>query len=494
MSKQVLLDLQGISKSFPGVKALDNISLQVLSGDIHALVGENGAGKSTLIKILSGIYKSDSGSIIFKGAAINPKSPLEAQMLGMSVVHQEIKLVDTLSVAENIFLGRPKTSGRLVNWKKMYREAQELLNSLGANLDVYTIVSQLSVAQKQMVEICKALSFHSELIIMDEPSATLTDKELEILFQMMHNLKEQGVTIIYISHRLDEIFNLADRVTVLRDGMHVDTMYVKDIDRRQLVSMMVGRELENEYPKEVVPIGDVLLEAANVCRGRMVKNINLKLHRGEILGIAGLVGSGRTETARAIFGADHRECGTVAINGKELTQHTVSESIKNKIGLVPEDRKLQGLILGMSVKKNISMVGIDRIIRKGVLNNALEKGLALEFIKKLRIMTPDEEREVINLSGGNQQKVVLAKWLAIDADVLIFDEPTRGIDVGAKAEIYRLLCALAKEGKGVVMISSELPELLGMCDRILVMHDGQIRGEVDRAQATQEAIMELAIN
>lgn len=494
MSEQVLLELKGISKTFPGVKALNDISFCVKKGHIHALVGENGAGKSTLIKILDGIYKSDAGTMMLAGKPLSPHTPLEAQEQGISVVHQEIKLVETLSVAENIFLGRPKTSHNLIDWKKLNREAQVLLDSLEANLSPTTTVRNLSIAQKQMVEICKAMSSNVELLIMDEPSATLTTKEQEVLFRTMRTLKAKGVTIIYISHRLEEIFNLADEVTVLRDGCLVDTMPIDDIDRKRLISMMVGRELENEYPKEKIAVGEVLLEVKDVCRGRMVKNISFQLHRGEILGIAGLVGSGRTETARAIFGADKREKGTVVIKGKELKKQTVTESIQNKIALVPEDRRSQGLILNMSVKENISLVGIDHILKKKIINHGLEKNMAHDFINKLRIQTPDEEREVKNLSGGNQQKVVLSKWLAVDSDVIIFDEPTRGIDVGAKAEIYRLLVALAKAGKGIIMISSELPELLGMADRIIVMHEGRISGEILSNDATQEKILEMAIS
>ena len=494
MSEKVLLEINGVSKSFPGVKALDNISFCVKEGHIHALIGENGAGKSTLIKILDGIYKPDAGTMTFSGKSLSPRTPLDAQKQGISVVHQEIKLVDALSIAENIFLGRPKTSHNLIDWKKLNREAQVLLDSLEANLRAEIAVRNLSIAQKQIVEICKAMSYNVKLLIMDEPSAALTIKEQEILFRTMRVLKAKGLTIIYISHRLEEIFNLADEVTVLRDGCLVDTMPIDNVDRKRLISMMVGRELENEYPKEKVAIGEVLLDVKNLCRGRMVKNISFQLHRGEILGIAGLIGSGRTETARVIFGADKKEKGTVLIKGKELKKQTVTESIQNKIALVPEYRRSQGLILGMSVKENISLVGIDHILKNKIINNRLEKIMALNFINKLRIQTPDEEREVKYLSGGNQQKVVLSKWLAVDSDVIIFDEPTRGIDVGAKAEIYRLLVALARAGKGVIMISSELPELLGMADRIIVMHEGRISGEIYSNDATQEKILDMAIS
>lgn len=491
---EYILDIQNITKRFPGVLALNDVSMKVRRGDIHALVGENGAGKSTLIKILSGVKKQDSGKFFFKGKEVNISKPLEAQMLGMSVVHQELKLVETLSVAENVFLGRPKTSGKLklVSHKKQKTEALNLLESLNAVMDVNQLVGSLSVAQKQLVEICKALSYNAELIIMDEPSATLTDKELDILFDILKQLKKNGVTIIYISHRLEEIFALADRVSVLRDGAHIETTDVANVTKPELIKMMVGRELEEEYPKEQVKIGDVALEVKDLNRGKIIKDINFSLYHGEILGIAGLVGSGRTETARCIFGADKKTSGKFYKDGVEINIKDVAAAIKHKIALVPEERKTQGVLLGMSIKENISMAGIDRVIRNGFINSKKERELALDYIEKLRILTPSEKRDVNDLSGGNQQKVVLAKWLAVESDIMIFDEPTRGIDVGAKAEIYRLLCQLAAQGKAIIMISSELPEIIGICDRILVMHDGRITGEVTREEATQEKIMEYA--
>lgn len=497
MIDNVILSVKNISKDFPGVKALDNISFDVVKGHIHALVGENGAGKSTLIKILSGVYKASEGSVTFKGKDVSINSPLEAQKLGISVVHQELKLVGTLSVAENIFLGRPQVTGNsrfvsLVDWRKQYRKAKELLDKLNVVMDLNQTVNKLSVAQQQIVEICKALSFDSDLIIMDEPSATLTDKELDVLFNILEMLKDRGVTIIYISHRIEEIFKITDRVTVLRDGQQIGTCDISEVDRKSLISMMVGRELENEYPKQKVPIGDVLLEVKNLNRSKVLHNINFSLRKGEILGIAGLVGAGRTELARAIFGADKDVTGDIYINGNKVEIKSVNDAIFRKIALVPEDRKQQGLVLGMKIKENISLVGINKILKGFLLSKEKEKQLAKDFIEKLRIATPDEEREVKYLSGGNQQKVVLAKWLTVDSDIIIFDEPTRGIDVGAKAEIYKLLNKLVAEGKGVIMISSELPEILGMCDRILVMHDGKITGEVKSESANQETIMEFA--
>ncbi len=497
MSDGVILDIRQISKSFPGVQALDSISFSVRAGEVHALVGENGAGKSTLIKILSGVYHATSGSFTFKGKEVHINSPLEAQMLGMSVVHQELKLVESLTVAENIYLGRPvrtKALGflPLVDWKKMTEDGNALLEKLKVKLDLGTRVSRLSIAQKQIVEICKALSFNAELIIMDEPSATLTEKELEVLFGMLKMLNENGVSIIYISHRIEEIFRLAHTVTVLRDGRHISTSPVSAVTKRSLISMMVGRELESEYPKTPAPIGEVLLEARGLSRGTRLHDISFTLHRGEILGIAGLVGAGRTELARAVFGADGHDSGEIFVKGRKVEIRRVSDAVRHRLGFVPEDRKLQGLVLGMTVKENISLAGIVKVIRRRVIVRRLEKKLALDFIQALRIVTPDENKEVKYLSGGNQQKVVLAKWLAVDSDILIFDEPTRGVDVGAKIEIYRLLNGLVAEGKGVIMISSELPEIMGMCDRILVMHDGRITGELQRGEATQEKVLELA--
>lgn len=494
MSDNVILKINCLTKEFPGVRALDNVSMSVNKGEIHALVGENGAGKSTLIKILSGVNTATSGSFKFRGKTADFTIPLEAQQLGISVVHQELKLVESLTVAENIFLGRPPKTRKLklFDKKTLRKNARALLDSLNTSLDETMLVKKLSVAQKQIVEIAKALSYNSELIIMDEPSATLTDKELEILFETLVTLKSKGVTIIYISHRLEEIFTLADRVTVLRDGKKIATKMVADVDRQSLIEMMVGRTLENEYPKEYVKPGDMLLEVKGIRREGAFDAFDLSLRKGEILGVAGLVGAGRTELVRAIFGADVKSSGKIFIRGKEVKIGKVSDAILNRIGLVPEERKTQGLVLNMPVKENISLVDLKRIKKNGMLNNKVESNLALEYIKALKIATPDETREVKNLSGGNQQKVVLAKWLAVDSDILMFDEPTRGIDVGAKAEIYMLLTSLVKQGKGIIMVSSELEELLGMCDRIIVMREGSFSGEVMAKDATQEVILELA--
>lgn len=494
-NREVILDIRNITKTFPGVKALTDVSFQVKKGSVHALVGENGAGKSTLIKVLTGVYKADSGCFYFKGAEAHVTRPLEAQRLGLSVVHQELKLSETLSVAENIFLGRPfLTKAHLIDWNKLRVEAKKLLNSLNIDLDVDREVSRLSVAQKQIVEICKALSFHAELIIMDEPSATLTDKELDCLFHIIDILKERGVTVIYISHRMEEIFRIADMVTILRDGCQIATLPVADVDRAKLISMMVGRELGDEYPKLEAEIGDVALEVKNLSTEKLLHDINLKVRHGEILGLAGLVGAGRTETARAIFGADKRTSGDILIDGKPVRIHTVIDAVKNRIALVPEDRKQQGLILIHSIKHNTSIVNLNNVCVGGLLNDKKERNLAKKYIDILGTATPSEEKEVRLLSGGNQQKVVLSKWLAVDSEIIIFDEPTRGVDVGAKAEIYKLMCHLAQEGKAIIMISSDMPELIGICDRICVMHEGTISGELMRKDFSQEAILNYAVS
>ncbi len=494
-NREIILDIRGLTKEFPGVKALDNVSFQVKKGSVHALVGENGAGKSTLIKILTGVYQATSGDFLFKGEVAHVKKPLDAQRMGLSVVHQELKLVETLSIAENIFLGRPHTGkGGLVNWKNMCNAAQKLVDELNIKLDVNQEVSHLSVAQKQIVEICKALSFNAELIIMDEPSATLTDNELNCLFDIIDNLKQRGITVIYISHRMEEIFKIADTVTVLRDGTHIQTLPITQVDRQQLISLMVGRPLGDEYPKMEAKIGDIALEVRNVCREGVLHDINFNVRHGEIVGLAGLVGAGRTETARVIFAADKMTGGQIFINGKEVHIRTVREAIQNRIALIPEDRKQQGLILSMSIKNNTSIVDLNNVCVNGLMSERKERELAREMVKKLNIVTPTEEKEVQLLSGGNQQKVVLAKWLAVDSDIMIFDEPTRGIDVGAKAEIYKLMCTQAQRGKAVIMISSDMPELIGICDRIYVMREGTISGEVDRSNMSQEAILDMAIS
>lgn len=495
--EEAILEIKNVTKRFPGVTALKEVSFNVNKGEIHALVGENGAGKSTLIKILSGVNSLEEGELYLHGEQVRFSKPIEAIEKGISVVHQEIKLVSTLSAAENIFIGRPVLNKLgLLDRKQLNKNARNLLDSIGADIiNEKTIVSRLSIAEQQMVEICKALSYNSEIIIMDEPSATLTNKELTLLFKILNNLKKMGITVIYISHRLEEIFEIADRVTVLRDGRHIYTGNVSEVDRKKLISMMVGRELENEYPKEFFERGEPILEVRSLNRPGVLKNISFTLYKGEILGFAGLVGSGRTELARTIFGADYNKniTGEIIIKGKPAAIRRVQNATKHGIALIPEDRKSQGLVLGMSIKQNISMANIRRIKAKGFLSRRKEAILAKNYIQALRIVTPDENRQVRNLSGGNQQKVVIAKWLAADSEIMILDEPTRGVDVGAKAEIYKLLNTFIKEGKAVIMISSEMPEIIGMCDRVLVFREGSIVGEFMRDEVTQEKILDKAI-
>ncbi len=490
-----ILVIEDITKEFPGVRALDQVSFSVIKGNVHAIVGENGAGKSTLIKILSGIYLPDGGCFYLEGRKVSPKCPLDAQKLGLSVVHQEIKLVETLSVAENIFMGRPFVNKYgIVNWKKMQDKARELLEMLNIDLNPNEEVSRLSLAQKQIVEICKALSYNAKIIIMDEPSATLTEKELESLFNIIDRLKRSGITVIYISHRMEEIFAIADMVTVLRDGCHIRTIPVKEVDRQQLITLMVGREIGNEYPKIDVPIGDKAIEVRHLNRKGVLNDINFYVKHGEIIGLAGLVGAGRTEIARAVFAADKMSGGQVFLDGKEVHIKNIHDAIKHKIALVPEDRKSQGLILDMSIRKNTSIINLDLVCNHGILSKKKDIKLAEKLIDKLKISTTSAIKIVRDLSGGNQQKVVLAKWLAVDSEVIFMDEPTRGIDVGAKAEIYRLMGELAQQGKAVIVISSDMPELIGVCDRIYVVREGKLSGEIERKDFSQEKILDLAVS
>jgi len=489
-----LLQMKGISKSYPGVQALNNVDFEVEAGEVHALVGENGAGKSTLMKILAGAEPRDSGEILLNGRPVGDLTPQKALELGIGMVHQEFNLVPYLSAAENIFLGREPRSRipGFIDFKTMYREAQRIVDSLGANFDVRRPVASLSVAQQQMVEIAKATSQNAVIIAMDEPSATLTEHELESLFRLIRSLKASGIGIIYISHRLEEISQIADRVTVLRDGQLVGTRRVSEVSREDLIRMMVGRELKDMIPKQPAPIGGEVLRVEHLSRTGVLHDINLTVRAGEILGIAGLVGAGRTELARAIFGADPIDSGKIYLFGQEVKITSPQAAIRHGIGLVPEDRKQLGLVLQMVVRENISLANLKELSIAGFVNRRRERTAADQFVRELRIRTPSVEQRVRNLSGGNQQKVVLAKWLFTRSKVLIFDEPTRGIDVGSKVEIYQLMNELAAKGVAIIMISSELPEILGMSDRILVMHEGRIAGELSREEATQEKIMHLA--
>ena len=490
MDNNYILTLKNITKEFPGVKALDDVTINIERGTIHGLVGENGAGKSTLIKVLAGIYQPNKGEIILDGKPCRFNSPIEARRAGISVVHQEIKLAEPLSVAENMFLGNVQLKNGLVDWKGMRRRAREIVEDLGMDIDINAQVSSLTVAKKQIVEIMHAINNNSRILILDEPSAVLTDRELEVMFRIVKQLRDKGITIIYISHRLDEIFGLCSNVSVLRDGRHIDTIPVASIDRQGLINMMVGREMGQEYPKEVGNVGGTILEVKNLSRG-ILRDISFEVKSGEVFGISGLVGAGRTELARAILGIDKPESGEVYVRGKKVHYRTFADAIRDGLGLIPEDRKLQGLVQIMSVKRNTTLVNMKRVLRAGVISSSLEEKLSKEYADKLHVVTPSMETEVQYLSGGNQQKVVIAKWLFQNSEILFLDEPTRGIDVGAKAEIYRLINRMAKEGKTIIMISSEMPELLGMCDRIMVMHEGHKMGELNAAEATQAKIMAL---
>ncbi len=490
-----LLEMRGINKSFPGVHALKNVTLELFPGEVLALLGENGAGKSTLIKILGGAYVSDAGKILIEGHPARILSPADGQNAGISIIYQELNLIPELTVRENIFLGREKTRNGFVYAAEEKKQARQLLKRIGIDINPETRCGDLTVAQQQTVEIVKALSLNAKIIVMDEPSAALAVKEVEHLFQIIKDLKKQGIGIIYISHRLEEIFCVADRILVIRDGEHVETENIKNISREKLIELMVGRPVEMEFPKHTAQPGEESIRVENLSRGSVVRNVSFKARGGEILGFSGLVGAGRSETMRLIFGADTPSGGRIFIKGKEVTIRNPKDAIRNRICLLTEDRKGHGLILVHSCRENFGLPNLDQFSRGIFLDQLKERKTFSMFVKKLKIKIPGPEQIVMNLSGGNQQKVVLAKWLARNADIIIFDEPTRGIDVGAKYEIYILLNQLVSEGKTIIMISSELPEILGMSDRIIVMHEGQIKGEItDVANATQEDILSMAIN
>jgi ribose transport system ATP-binding protein len=490
----LLVEMTDISKSFPGVHALDGARFELRASEVHALVGENGAGKSTLMKVLAGIYRRDAGTVRVKGQEVEINSPRAAQDLGISIIHQELNLMGHLTVAQNVFIGREPRRGPLLDDKALNRKAAGLFEELHLNIDPTARVSRLAVAQQQMVEIAKALSYNSDVLIMDEPTAALTETEIDELFRITSHLRERGHGIVHISHRLEELKRITDRVTVMRDGRYVDTVNTADASIQQIISMMVGRtvfEATPELPETVDPT--IVLEVSGLNLGRQVRDVSFQLHRGEILGVAGLVGAGRTEVMRAIFAADRPESGTITINGQPATIRSPSDAVQHGIAYLSEDRKRYGLALGMDVETNTVLASLSRFAsRLGWVRTGATRRQALEQVKSLAIKTPGIAQRVKNLSGGNQQKVVIAKWLTADTDILIFDEPTRGIDVGAKSEIYRLLNDLAKQGKSVIMISSELPEILRMSHRILVMCEGRITGELSSAEATQEKIMTLA--
>ncbi len=494
---ELALEMLNITKAFPGVIALDDVSFSCRAGEIHALVGENGAGKSTLMKILAGVYHPDKGEIRLTGSPVRLDTPADAQRMGIGIIYQEFNLMPWLNVAENILLGDlPKTRLGLVDWSRAYEEAQKALNRLGVTLDLRDRVIDLSVAQQQLVEIAKVLSVHTNLgvIIMDEPSAVLAGHELEQLFEVIHTLKEQGVTIVYISHRLDEVFQIAERVTVLRDGHVVGTDEVVNLKKPDLISMMVGRSLDETFPAGERKIGETFLEVKNLSSSKLgLKDINFNLREGEILGLAGLVGAGRSELAMALFGVAPVDSGQLWLHGQRISLGNPRKAIQLGTALIPENRKEQGLILSQSVRNNTSLVILDRLRDFLLINEKREYEVVRKQVEDMDIKTPSLEQEVGYLSGGNQQKVALSKWLCSAPKLIIMDEPTRGIDVGAKAEIYHLMHELAQKGTSIIMISSELPEIIGMSDRILVMSRGQIAGELSRDEATEEQILTLAV-
>jgi ribose transport system ATP-binding protein len=492
----VLVLMEGIEKSFPGVHAISEGHFELRRGEVHALLGENGAGKSTMMKVLAGVYRKDAGRIIYKGKEVDITSPRSALNLGISIIHQELNLMPHLTLAQNIWIGREPRKG-LPFWLdegEVNTKTQQLFDAMHLKLDPKTKVTDLTVAKQQMVEIAKALSFDAEVLIMDEPTAALTESEINELFRMINQLRERGVGIVYISHRLEEIKQISDRVTVMRDGRYINTVRAQDVTLDQIINMMVGRTIYEsavELPENASL--DIVLEAKHLRRGRVLKDVSFQLRRGEILGFAGLVGAGRTETARAVFGADPFEAGEVYIGGKRVNIKSPQDAVNNGIGYLSEDRKRYGLALGMDVETNVVLAAFKKFLRfLGWVDSPKTHDIAEHFVKALAIKTPGVQQKVKNLSGGNQQKVIIGKWLTANTDILIFDEPTRGIDVGAKSEIYKLLNDLAQQGKSIIMISSELPEILRMSHRIIVMCEGRITGELDSKNATQERIMTYA--
>lgn len=493
MDTTYILEMEGITKEFPGVKALDNIQLKVRSGSVHALMGENGAGKSTLMKIIFGIYTPDAGTIRYKGQPIKLNGSKDALSMGISMIHQELSPVPYMTVAENIFLGREETKGfGWINKKKMQQAAKELFEFLGMNIDPSAKMIDLSIANMQMVEIATAVSYHADLIIMDEPTSAITDKEVDQLFRIIRSLKEKGVSIIYISHKMDEIFQICDDITVFRDGQYIGTKPAGELTQELLIQMMVGREIKQVFHKEQVEIGDVVLSVHNLARKGKFQGVSFDVRAGEILGIAGLMGSGRTELVQSIFGIDPPDAGEIFVKGEKVRMQTPQDAIRHKMGLLTEDRKVTGAFLPLTIRDNMVMSSIQNFAAKGYLRNKLINDTCKLFIDRLNVKTPSLNQLIMNLSGGNQQKVLLARWLLNNPDILILDEPTRGIDVGAKAEIHKLMSRLAETGKAIIMISSELPEVLGMSDRVIVMHEGKLKGELTREKASQESIMELA--
>lgn len=496
MSSENVLEMRNVSKSFPGVKALKGVDLSIKKGTVHALMGENGAGKSTLMKVLYGIHQPDEGEVIFKGKPYAVKSPIDALNGGVSMIPQEISPVPNLTVASNVFLGKELTRGRgisFINQKKMVEETQALFDELAIDIDPSVMMSEISIANAQLVAIATAVSYNADLVIMDEPTSALTEKEIDKLYAIIKDLKEKkNIAIIYISHKLDEVFAICDEVSVLRDGEYIGSDSIENFDKDRLISMMVGRSMDEFFHKEEAEIGEVVLEVKELSLSKKFENISFKLRRGEVLGVAGLMGAGRTEVMEAIFGYKPAESGEIFIDGEKAEIKEPIDAIKHGIAFVTEDRKLTGIFPELSIKDNIIMPDVDTYIKRGLLDGRKIKENCQEQREAISIKTPTLEQLIKNLSGGNQQKVLISRWLLTTPEVLILDEPTRGIDVGAKSEIHRLIGELAKMGKSIIMVSSEMPEILSMSDRIMVMHEGKFSGEISREEATQEKILQLA--
>lgn len=499
MEQNVLLEIRHLSKIFPGVVAVDDVSFSINRGEVHVLIGENGAGKSTLVKMIAGIYKIDKGELLLDGQPYNPQNVVDAQTSGINMVHQELSMMPNRTVSQNIYIGREPVTGKLfkrVDTKKMNSDSQALLDKLGVDINSQEVTKNLSIARQQMVEVAKATSTNNKILILDEPTSSLTAPEIKALFEIVHRLKEQGVGIIYISHRMNEIFEIGDRITVMRDGKYVGTKEVKNTNVDEIISMMIGRNLGQMYNRTYNKPGKVLLETQNLT-GLRFRNVSIKVHAGEIVGVAGLVGAGRTEVAKAIFGYDTIEGGKIFRSGKEIKTKSYSpqKAIKEGISFLPEDRKQEGLFLDFSISDNVVPVVMAKLFKNGIISKKKQDEVANEYVKELSIATTDANKIVGSLSGGNQQKVALAKWLLTKTDLFIFDEPTRGIDVGAKAEIYELMDELVKNGAGILMISSEMTEVSGITDRIYAMHDGEISGELIRGrdEFTEDNILSIML-
>ena len=489
-----MIEMRGISKSFSGNAVLKDVQFDLANGEIHALMGENGAGKSTMMKILSGIYTKDQGEIKVDGQVVNFKSPKDAEKLGIIVIHQELNILPDLTVAQNLFLGKELTYGKtgILKTKQMEKEAAELLKKLGLDVNPRTRTGDLSVGKQQIIEIAKAIASDAKYIVMDEPTAALTDREIETLFKTIRELKAKGISFVYISHRMEEIFAICDRITILRDGQYVGVRNIPETTFDEIVAMMVGRELGERFPERNCPIGETKLEVRNLTVNGVFKDVSFSVRKGEVLGIAGLMGAGRTEVAQTIFGYRKASSGEIRIDGQPVSIKSPIDAMKHRIGFVTEDRKTQGLVLDFSIRENISLANLEKCSSSGIMNKQKETSMVHQYIEDLKIRTSGPEQSAKSLSGGNQQKVVIAKWLGTNPEILILDEPTRGVDIGAKKEIYHIINKLAESGVAIIVISSELPEVIGISDRVIVMREGLLTGEVTKDQMTQENIMHFA--